>query len=289
MLPTCRTQSSNPFSFFREFDRAVNRLWDEAPALNVGTGTFAVDVHEADDTLVVEAELPGYRKDQIRVNVEQGVLTIEANRAAPDDAGQVEVLYLRAGGDPGLTTEEFGRLAAELRRTGLRRVTGGLVIDDTAFDTARPRSGGIRRLTFGRFQPSDDLSKAFWNYRLELQQFLHVWRGRVFALRAMYSRIDEEDIHFQRMMVNDDPDLWAEMWREEVRQGMVPYYMFVERDTGAREYFHLPLARALRVYRGAIKQVSDPYLDVAFLFRREFQSRVIVAALHIVVARELIS
>jgi len=33
--------------------------------------------------------------------------------------------------------------------------------------------------------------------------------------------------------VNDSADCWAELWRRQVRLGVVPYYMFVERDTGA--------------------------------------------------------
>ena len=32
--------------------------------------------------------------------------------------------------------------------------------------------------------------------------------------------------------INNDPDIWARMWREQVRLGVIPYYMFVERDTG---------------------------------------------------------
>ncbi len=56
--------------------------------------------------------------------------------------------------------------------------------------------------------------------------------------------------------VNDDADAWAELWRTGVRIGCVPYYMFVERDTGARNYFAIPLARAWEIYRTAYKQVS---------------------------------
>ncbi|MCH9638445.1 MAG: lysine 2,3-aminomutase [Betaproteobacteria bacterium] len=56
--------------------------------------------------------------------------------------------------------------------------------------------------------------------------------------------------------INNDPDIWAQMWREQVRLGMVPYYMFVERDTGARHYFEVPLARTWEVYRQAIQKVS---------------------------------
>ena len=56
--------------------------------------------------------------------------------------------------------------------------------------------------------------------------------------------------------INNDPDVWAKMWRTQVRLGLIPYYMFVERDTGAKRYFDVPLARAYEVYRQAIQQVS---------------------------------
>jgi KamA family protein len=56
--------------------------------------------------------------------------------------------------------------------------------------------------------------------------------------------------------INDDAEVWASMWQEQVNMGMVPYYMFVERDTGPRRYFELPLERAWEIYRGAIQRVS---------------------------------
>ncbi|MGA7979872.1 MAG: lysine 2,3-aminomutase [Chromatiaceae bacterium] len=56
--------------------------------------------------------------------------------------------------------------------------------------------------------------------------------------------------------INDDPSIWARLWKTQVRLGIVPYYMFVERDTGARCYFQIPLVRAWDIYREAIQQVS---------------------------------
>lgn len=56
--------------------------------------------------------------------------------------------------------------------------------------------------------------------------------------------------------INDDAKVWADMWRAQVNMGMVPYYMFVERDTGARHYFEVPLARAWTIYSEAMRQVS---------------------------------
>ena len=56
--------------------------------------------------------------------------------------------------------------------------------------------------------------------------------------------------------VNDDADAWAEMWRTEVRLGAVPYYMFVERDTGPKGYFEVPLARCYEIFQKAYRRVS---------------------------------
>jgi L-lysine 2,3-aminomutase len=56
--------------------------------------------------------------------------------------------------------------------------------------------------------------------------------------------------------VNDRPSLWADMWRLQVRLGAVPYYMFVERDTGPKGYFEVPLADAHEIFRIAHRRVS---------------------------------
>ncbi|MEU7649160.1 KamA family radical SAM protein [Streptomyces huasconensis] len=56
--------------------------------------------------------------------------------------------------------------------------------------------------------------------------------------------------------VNDNAACWARMWQEQVELGIVPYYMFVERDTGPHRYFGLPLARALTIYNDSIRHVS---------------------------------
>lgn len=56
--------------------------------------------------------------------------------------------------------------------------------------------------------------------------------------------------------VNDSASIWSEMWGTQVRLGAIPYYMFVERDTGARNYSEVPLARALAIFNRAFSQVS---------------------------------
>ena len=56
--------------------------------------------------------------------------------------------------------------------------------------------------------------------------------------------------------INDDPDVWAELWRTGQQLGAIPYYMFVERDTGPKDYFEIPLARAWEIYQKASLQLS---------------------------------
>jgi D-alanyl-D-alanine carboxypeptidase/D-alanyl-D-alanine-endopeptidase (penicillin-binding protein 4) len=56
---------------------------------------------------------------------------------APDAEGAVGTLYVQGSGDPALTSEDLWRLAADLRRAGLRRVQGAIVVDDSLFDSER--------------------------------------------------------------------------------------------------------------------------------------------------------
>lgn len=56
--------------------------------------------------------------------------------------------------------------------------------------------------------------------------------------------------------INDSAGIWARMWQRQVELGMIPYYMFIARDTGARRYFEVPLGRAWRVFRNAYNRVS---------------------------------
>jgi len=57
--------------------------------------------------------------------------------------------------------------------------------------------------------------------------------------------------------INDDSDMWARMWSKQVRMGMVPYYMFVERETGPYGYFQMPLADVYNLYTDAIRKAGS--------------------------------
>lgn len=56
--------------------------------------------------------------------------------------------------------------------------------------------------------------------------------------------------------VNDNAYIWSRMWEKQVHLGLLPYYMFVERNTGAKDYFETPLHRVFQIYKDAFKTVS---------------------------------
>ncbi len=56
--------------------------------------------------------------------------------------------------------------------------------------------------------------------------------------------------------INDSSEVWETMWKEQVRMGMIPYYMFLARDTSAQDYFAVTLERSLDIYNNAYKNIS---------------------------------
>lgn len=56
--------------------------------------------------------------------------------------------------------------------------------------------------------------------------------------------------------INDDPKLWADIWRKQVKLGCIPYYMFIARNTGAQHYFSIPLVNCWKIFREAYQSVS---------------------------------
>lgn len=56
--------------------------------------------------------------------------------------------------------------------------------------------------------------------------------------------------------INDSSTVWSDMWNEQVRQGIIPYYMFVVRNTGAQHFFDIPLEKAWHIFRDAYQNIS---------------------------------
>jgi len=84
MLPvfTKRNQQlwSDPLEFARGYS-AVSKMLDDGQWMS----NYPVDIYEDVDNFYLDAELPGYRKDQINLTYENGILTIAAEMPKKDE------------------------------------------------------------------------------------------------------------------------------------------------------------------------------------------------------------
>lgn len=72
----------------RLFDRRF-RDWDPDtfPLEGDLTGAYPVDIREEEGELIVDAEMPGFKRDEIDVSIDHGVLTITADRTPAETKG----------------------------------------------------------------------------------------------------------------------------------------------------------------------------------------------------------
>lgn len=94
-----------------------------------------------------------------------------------------------------------------------------------------------------------------------MAHFNHPRELETCAVREAIERIRQTGVQIRTQSpllahINDAPELWRDMWRQQVSLGCVPYYMFVVRDTGAQHYFGVPLERSWQIFRQAYQGVS---------------------------------
>lgn len=114
---------------------------------------------------------------------------------------------------------------------------------------------------------ADDLMRLFekvsesGKHLAIMAHFNHPHELRTPALEEAVARIRNTGAQIRTQSplmrhINADADTWATMWRRQVDLGMIPYYMFLARDTGAQHYFAVPMVEAWEIFREAYQQVS---------------------------------
>jgi len=93
---------------------------------------------------------------------------------------------------------------------------------------------------------------AHFNHHRELET--QALRTAVNNIRATGAQIRTQSPLLNH--INNDPQVWSEMWRKQVDLGMIPYYMFIARDTGAQAYFGVDLQTAATIFHEAYTSVS---------------------------------
>ena len=80
--PSLLPSAFTPLARLSAFQQEVDRLFD-LPSLAkgaVGGWTPALDVYQDKDTLFVKAELPGMKKEDVKLSLHDGVLTLSGER-----------------------------------------------------------------------------------------------------------------------------------------------------------------------------------------------------------------
>jgi L-lysine 2,3-aminomutase len=188
--------------------------------------------------------------------------------AAREATGLVEYLkqhhevtsVLFTGGDPMIMNTRVLRAYVEplLNTPGLEHIAS------IRFGTKAPAYWPYR---FTQGEDADDLMRLFGEIRAAgkdcaiMAHFSHRRELETDVAQAAIRRLVSAGATVRTQAplirhVNDNADQWAQMWRLQVRLGAVPYYMFVERDTGARGYFEVPLWRAHMIFTEAYRQVT---------------------------------
>lgn len=103
-------------------------------------------------------------------------------------------------------------------------------------------------------------SKAGFHVAL-MAHFNHFKELETQAVKDAIAIIQEQGVRIRSQspifnFINNDPEIWRRMWETQVSLGIIPYYMFIARDTGAQEYFKVSLERAWHVFRTAYSQVG---------------------------------
>ncbi len=91
MLPALRRRRrgwEEPYAPMEQFIDRFFAPWVPEAAEGDLTGAYPVDIREEDGKVVVDAEMPGFRKDEIDVNLDKGVLRISAERKPEEKKGK---------------------------------------------------------------------------------------------------------------------------------------------------------------------------------------------------------
>ena len=87
MIPFERHEN-NLFDAFDNFER--NFFGNTSSAV-----TFRTDIRDEGDKFVLEAELPGFRKEDIQLHLKDGILTVSAQRTASSEEKDQRGNYIR--------------------------------------------------------------------------------------------------------------------------------------------------------------------------------------------------
>ena len=100
MIPFERSDDN----FFDLFDNFERKFFGNS---NAAIPDFRTDIRDAGDRFVLEAELPGFNKEDIKLDVKDGILTISAQHTENKDEEDDKGSYIRRERRYGSFTRSF--------------------------------------------------------------------------------------------------------------------------------------------------------------------------------------
>jgi len=94
MLPVAIRRDGHwlePYRLDGEFGRMLRQMLGEDGPGKEMTGAYPVDIDEDDEAVTVEAELPGFKREEVNVTVDNGMLSIIAERQPEEKKGTVHL------------------------------------------------------------------------------------------------------------------------------------------------------------------------------------------------------
>lgn len=102
LVPYTRRNSVSTFNPFHDFDELERAFFSDR-----SLGEFKTDIRDNGDSFVLEADLPGFNKDDIHVDLSDNSLTITAERHSDYEQKDKKGNYVRCERSYGSYTRSF--------------------------------------------------------------------------------------------------------------------------------------------------------------------------------------
>lgn len=140
---TPRSDLWDPFARLADIQEEMNRLFDSSIRRLSGRGTDAgflppCDIVEEKDHVLVRLDLPGLRKDDVNVTLQEGVLTVKGERK-PDTPSKDATVYLRERASGSFTRTIDMPVRVEASKIDARFRDGVLEIRLPKSEEAKPK------------------------------------------------------------------------------------------------------------------------------------------------------
>ncbi|MGM9618970.1 MAG: Hsp20/alpha crystallin family protein [Oscillospiraceae bacterium] len=93
LTPFNRKYELSSYDPFRVFDDMEKNFWGDHATTSLST--FKTDIREEGDNYVLEADLPGFKKEDIKIDLEDGYMTISAERHSSYEEKDKKGNYVR--------------------------------------------------------------------------------------------------------------------------------------------------------------------------------------------------